>query len=672
MKLDFSQEKMHILFEITEQGYVLLKHFSSVPFSEDNKKTEQCFISDIHIAGENPDDRFGAKHTGSSQRRQLKYAKHTYYENEFGNKLEFTLKSPALTVVVHFQFYKGISAVRTWKTIKNTSSEIVGLEYINTFSYSGIDENNLTISIPHNSWSRELEWEKYTPARLGFDRFSSSSTKRIFVSNTGTWSCKEYLPMGVLESDSEAMMWEIENSGSWQWELSDDFDAVYLKLSGPDDQENSWYKELVPGETFECVPACICLGENFESALAQMTSYRRKIFKDNEPNKRLPVIFNDYLLCLWADPTEEKMMPLIDKASELGCEYYCMDAGWYADGAWWDSVGKWEEQKKRFPNGIKKVFDYIKSKGMVPGIWLEIEVMGINCPILDQFGDDCFFMRHGKKAIQRGRYQLDFRNENVRAFATDTVRRVVEEYGAGYIKFDYNIDAGVGTEANSDSFGDGLLEHNRAYLDWVREIKAKYPDLILETCSSGGMRMEYAMLSEHHIQSVTDQANFKDIAYIAAGAPTAVLPEQSAIWACPIPEKSMDEIAFSLISSMLQRIHLSGRIDTIDNDRFMLVKEAIDCYKKIRDDIPGSIPFYPLGIPNRKNGIVCLGFKNKDNTRITVWNVNQSEGEALIPIEFENAEILYPSGSKISISKDSGKLKVTFPAPCTAAVIELN
>ena len=92
-----------------------------------------------------------------------------------------------------------------------------------------------------------------------------------------------------------------------------------------------------------------------------------------------------------------RIKKLIDRAAELGCEYYCMDAGWYADGTWWETVGEWKEEKKRFPNGIKKVFDYIKSKGMHPGIWLEIEVIGINCPILNEFNDDCFFVRHGKR-----------------------------------------------------------------------------------------------------------------------------------------------------------------------------------------------------------------------------------------------------------------------------------
>lgn len=68
--------------------------------------------------------------------------------------------------------------------------------------------------------------------------------------------------------------------------------------------------------------------------------------------------------CLEGDPTTERELPMIDRAAELDCEYYCMDCGWYDDGFWWDRVGEWKESKARFPEGgMKKVCDYAHSKG---------------------------------------------------------------------------------------------------------------------------------------------------------------------------------------------------------------------------------------------------------------------------------------------------------------------
>ena len=671
MILDFSQNNLFVVFEITEANNVALKHFSVLEMTNEDKKADNCLVSDIHISGDKPDDRFGAKHGGESGRMSLKYQKHNYYKNKYGNKLEFFLSDGKVDVVVHYQFYSGISSVRSWKTITNISEDNIGLEYVSSFSYTGLCEKNLRLFIPHNSWCSEADWEEFEPSRLGMKKYRNCTTKRISVSNTGSCSAKEYLPMAAAVSDNGTLMWQIENNGSWQWEIGDIDNMLYLKMSGPNEQDNSWYKELLPGESFESVKACISVSDSFDTALGAMTQYRRKIFNNNESNKKLPVIFNDYMHCLWADPTEEKMLPVIDRAAELGCEYYCMDAGWYADGTWWETVGEWKEEKKRFPNGIKKVFDYIKSKGMHPGIWLEIEVIGINCPILNEFNDDCFFVRHGKRVVNRGRYHLDFRNEKVRCFASDTVARVVEEYGAEYIKFDYNITPGVGTETDADSFGDGLLEHNRAYLDWIRELKEKYPELILENCSSGGLRMDYAMLSEHHIQSATDQEEFEKTAHIAAAVPTAVLPEQSGIWAYPLEKSSCDDVSVNITNGLLQRLYLSGQILDLDENGLKLVKEGIDLYKSIRNEIPDSIPFYPMGIPNHNDNLICLGFKYNMCKRIALWCFDDADREITVPIEYNNAKIIYPSDTKITISHENNGLNVKIPAECTSVIIEL-
>ena len=87
MILDFSQNNLFVVFEITEANNVALKHFSSIEMADKDKNADNCFISDIHISGDKPDNR-GAKHSGESGRISLKYQKHNYYQNEYGNKLD--------------------------------------------------------------------------------------------------------------------------------------------------------------------------------------------------------------------------------------------------------------------------------------------------------------------------------------------------------------------------------------------------------------------------------------------------------------------------------------------------------------------------------------------------------------------------------------------------------
>ena len=162
------------------------------------------------------------------------------------------------------------------------------------------------------------------------------------------------------------------------------------------------------------------------------------------------------------------------------------------------------------------MLDHIREKGMISGLWLEPEVVGIHSPLAAK-PDAWFFVRHGKRVIDHSRYLLDFRNPEVRAYLSEVVDRLVGQYGIGYIKMDYNVDGLEGTELRADSFGQGLLEHNRAVLAWLDTVLARYPNLTIENCGSGGGRMEYAMLSHLQLQSSSDQTDYRLYPSIAVG-----------------------------------------------------------------------------------------------------------------------------------------------------------
>ena len=320
--------------------------------------------------------------------------------------------------------------------------------------------------------------------------------------------------------------------------------------------------------------------------------------------------------------------------------------------------------------------DYIRSKGMVPGLWLEIEVMGIWCPKVNEVPEDWFFIRHGKKVYDRSRYQLDFRNPEVRAYATSVIDRLVEEYGVGYIKMDYNIEPGIGTELNADSMGEGLLGHERAYLKWLDDIFEKYPDLVIENCSSGGLRMDYAMLSRYSIQSTSDQENYLEYATIAANAPAALTPEQAAVWSYPLREGDKEEVVFNMVNSMLLRIHQSGHLAYISEERRGLVEEGIAYYKTIRQDIKDATPIWPLGLSEYKDEWVALGLKAKEKVYLVVWRREGNNPSCNIPLKGINVEKVvctYPNynTSKFHYNKQSQSLSVCFEKTCMARCFEL-
>ncbi len=699
-RIEIHENHLNLVLEITDAQEVKLLHFSALPFEEKDitsaDGTVPFRLVEVLASGlDKPGERQGPKYVRTAPGYRLKYREMKDYRNEYGRKLEIVTEDPPTGLVVcsHIQFYDGISMVRSWTELQNDGTEDLGIEYVSSFALTGIEkeglmnaDEKLEVLIPHNAWQKEMIWNRYTMDDLGMSISQPQpvrhSSQTISVGNTGNWSTKNYLPMGCLKNkETESMLfWQIEHNGSWYWEISDQDGHLYLQLSGPTEHQSHWWKNLKPGDNFTSVPVSVgSVYGDVDEAGAELTRYRRAIRRPNKDNETLSVIFNDYMNCLWGDPTTEKELPLIDKAYEAGCEYFCVDCGWYSAGFWWDGVGEWLPSKERFPGGLKEVMDYVRSKGMIPGVWLELEVMGIKCPKADRVPDDWYFMRHGKKVMDRSRYQLDFRNPEVIEHATEVIDRLVNEYGVGYIKMDYNIEPGIGTELYADSCGDGLLGHNRAYLAWLDGIFKKYPDLIIENCSSGGLRMDYAMLSRYSIQSTSDQEDYVRYATIAANAPLALTPEQAAIWSYPLTEGDREEVIFNMINALLLRIHQSGHLVNLSEERTELVKEALRYYKEIRQDIRTALPFWPLGLSMYRDPWVSLGLRTERRDYIAVWRRNSQTERVVIPMKHRRGQKLrvtcgYPKEGpcRYQWNAGAGELTVELPERISARLFQLD
>ena len=713
--IDIHENGIYLRFAVIEQEILRLLHFSSRPFCEEDVVTEAIpegfpFLG-MNLSGfDRPYERHGNKFIVTAPGYRMKYTGHEDNRNEQGRLIVFHLLDDCTGVTAdsYLQFYDGLSIVRMWHTITNKGRETQTLEYVSNFHYEGIEkEGNLSrdekmaLWIPHNSWQRELNWKRYTLPELGMEQVQPSDIQRsssmIRISNTGNWSAKEYLPMAYLENTEvhTGLFWQIEHNGSWHWEIGDQNGHLYLALGGPNETYSHWFKDLKPGDSFTTVPAAVGVtAKGLDDDMGVLTDYRRIIRRKNKDNCDLPVIFNDYMNCLWGDPTAEKEFPLIDAAADTGCEYFVIDAGWYADGLWWDTVGEWEENRRRFPNGLKEVTDYIREKGMIPGVWLEPEVMGIHCKMASELPDDWFFVRHGKRVYDRSRYQLDYRNPEVRRHMDEVVDRLILEYGVGYIKTDYNIEPGIGTELYADSVGDGMLEHERAYLSWLDGLFERHPDLILENCSSGGLRMDYAMLSRLSIQSTSDQDDFMKYPVIAVNAPTAVTPEQAAVWSYPMnheteqtEEALREETVFNMINAMLLRIHQSGHLAQVDETRRSLVKEGIAVYKTLRKALSTARPFWPLGLADLSDGWVALGMKAETCAYLAVWKREEAtENVCTLPLPEDlflhhapdarslTVSCIYPAKNRISFvfDADSRTLTVTTDLPFAARLFQIT
>jgi alpha-galactosidase len=656
-------------------------------FSELNSEAENEVF--IQVTGENRGVHHGAKLTGGNPGMRLEFIEKTETNTVNGKLVILVQKDPVknLKVESYYEFYNGIPVIRRFTRVVNEGRQVVGIEYLSSAvlnNYgnitSGSPQDNLLIHYAFNSWQQEAQWKTSTLSELGWDNNGSFNINSISFDNIGSWSTIKYLPIGMIENTKAGItwFWQIEHNGSWHCEMSNTSNgSTYLYLGGPDAEHSQAWKNLKPGEAYQTVPVALgCVTGGFDKAVVALTQYRRlALLRPHPANQSCPVVFNDYMNCLFGDPTTEKELPLIKKAAKAGCNYFVIDAGWYADKneTWWDAVGLWEPSLTRFaPNGLQSLLDTIRKYGMKPGLWLEPEVAGIKSPLKEK-PDNWFLLRSGSRIIDNSRFLLDFRNPEVRAYMSSVVRRMVDDYGIGYIKMDYNNTV-WGTDSESGSAGQGLLDHNRAVVGWYKEIADRYPGLIIENCGSGGCRMDYAMLSQTNIQSSTDQTDYRKYPAIIVGAMAAVVPEQLAAWSYPRKNCDSREASFNMVSAMMCRIHQSGNITDLSSESFDMIQEGIAIYKsQLVPFIPLSVPFFPLGMPSLQDTIspVAVGLRDGNKEYLAVWRLlgNASVETSLPP--FSEVKLVYPTDMGIKVSKNGSAVKIDFPAQYMAAIVEI-
>jgi len=642
----------------------------------------------LQCSGENSPDQ-GMKSGMGQPGARLSFAGYREESTGAGKRLICTHTDSLLNLQVNsvYEGFDDVPVVRRRVRVKNHGNAAVGIEFLSSAMLHGLAapqeyDRELRIHVAMNSWMAEGQWHTFRPSEMGFVENERTSWSEARAGSIGTWSTERYLPMAIVENVrlGLAWFWQIEHNGSWYWEISnvsarDNYaDDVYAYLGGPDDLHSAAWKRLGRGQAYETVPLAVgCVRGGFNEAIEALTRYRRvACVSESKNNSRCPVIFNDYMNCLWGDPTEAKELPLVAAAAKAGCEYFVIDAGWYAEikEDWSPTIGSWQPSPSRWPHGLKFVLDQIRRNGMIPGLWLEPEVAGAKS-LLAQKPDNWFFMRHGKRVLKNSRYLLDFRNPEVRAYLDEVITRLVNEYGVGYIKMDYNVDSLQGTELSTDSFGQGLLEHNRAHLAWLESIAKRYPELVIENCGSGGGRMDYAMLSRLQIQSMTDQENYRKLPAILVGASAAVLPEQLAIWSYPLANADADQASFNMVTAMLCRIHQSGRLDSISPEAGKQVAEGIRIYKEVlRKQIPEAVPFYPLGMSDvtNPNVPVALGMRAPAQTLLGVWRLD-GPATTRIPWAYGAPKILYPIDLGIKIAESEGSLQIEFPRNWMACLV---
>lgn len=660
-----------------------LNRFGDIVIKDDTKGSP---LAEVKIEGEMKPAPCGTKHIFSSEGSRLKYVTHEYDDS----CLTVTMRSELVEVKVVFDSYSDTSAIRVHTEVTNIAEREIVLEDVSSFvltGFGGYDPYTEDIELCRfvQGHHRECQPRKMSLFDLGMHTSLYTGKDKVSFVNVGSWSTKEMLPMGILtdQKNGTQLMFQIESNSSWYYEISDVNRYVYLYFGGASRTNCAWSKKLSCGERYVTTSVALVIGDSLNYLLGEMTKYRRHIAYRCKADLSLPTIFNEYMHFSWDSPSEETTKLAAPVIASTGIEYYVIDCGWHNEepgNMIYPYVGQWKESHARFPNGLKATLDYIKSLGMKPGLWIEPEIIGTKCAeMLDIYDEDCFLRRGGKPICVFNRLFLDYRAPKVIEYMNGAIARMVEEYGAEYIKFDYNQDLGVGVYSESGDFGEGLEQAAAAFLDWADKIQERYPDVIFEACASGGMRMDYKTLSHFSLISTSDQTKYQLYPYIAGNILSAVIPEQAAVWSYPVNSRAKDEeittdcVAMNMVNALLGRIHLASRIFKLDEARLNLVKEGVAYYKSISEVKKRALPYLPLGFTDFRQDRVASGFTADGKLYLAVWYLKGDSTFSIgIPEGIKSVKLAYPSSSDTDVSFTEKVLSFEFKRREGAVFLEIE
>ncbi len=532
---------------------------------------------------------------------------------------------------------------------------------------------NFTLSYRRNRWQTEGQWFTSSLTDLGFNDFCKHiPMNRFTVFGNGSHTTSEFYPCLIASNlkTGEKFFVESEADGDWfvrvsQFDLWDDKCGALLFTAGTNEERTLKSRVcLKAGESFATPPVLIAAAFGEEDLLKNVYAAKRADTRLNisEPT----VIFNDFMNCLWANPSWEKEKPLIDACADLGVKYYVIDDGWFNykndTGC---RLGDWNFDGDVFGElGLKYVIDYIIAKGMKPGIWVEGEVVGANSHIY-KIHPEFVITVNGVRYGSKQRRFFDFRKKEV----NDYLGKVYDDLyalGIRYIKIDYN-DSYAFADGKSGR-NDGLKENYAKVIEFYKGVKRKYPDLILENCASGGKREDGYILKHFDLQSVSDQEEYNYYPSVICGSLINNLPEKTGVWCMPypirhalrneyidnIPAPTDEEVVFNLVNGLTGVITLSSRIDKLDERKSAYLKEALKLYPEIFGILNSGYPSYPLGLTRGEDKKHALKIKSEKGELLYLW----ATGDNKFDIKgAQNFVQLYPDAVDSEINDDCIMLK---------------
>lgn len=430
------------------------------------------------------------------------------------------LECAPLAVDLHVVRYPGTALVEQWVDVRNIGDRPVRIDRVDSVALTLRVGRGELLSFD-SAWGLE-----FAPVRRPL------AGEIVLETRAGRSSKGQHPWFALFRDDGQVLSGSVMWSGNWavRWEAAEA--GRYRLSAGLHDWE--FHKELAPGEGMEGAHVALVLGEraDLNDVSAQYAEVgRRHWYPRTHLSDSLPVEWNHWFAYVDKHIDEAVFRANVDEAAAMGLEVCTLDAGWFGpadpDTDWKDYRGDWDLiNTARFPGGLRALGDHTHQRGLKFGLWCEIEAIGPRARVAEtrpeivarRDGASLGYVCLGSAA---GRRQ-----------ALETLEHLITDYACDWVKLDFNLDPGAGCNRTDHGHGagDGLYEHYRGYYALLDEVRRRHPQVVLENCSSGGMRIDLGLARHTHLAFLSDPDWPEHDLQIFWGASLMLAPERCLHW----------------------------------------------------------------------------------------------------------------------------------------------
>ncbi|HET7760879.1 MAG TPA: alpha-galactosidase, partial [Phycicoccus sp.] len=252
---------------------------------------------------------------------------------------------------------------------------------------------------------------------------------------------------------------------------------------------------LGPGETYTAPDVVFARSaEGLDGLTDVLVEHQR-----SQPGYRTsarPLVLNTWE-AVYFETDLDHLRRLADVAASIGVERFVLDDGWFGGrrddtrglGDWWVSPEVW-------PSGLGPLVSHVKGLGMQFGLWVEPEMVNLDSETARAHPEWVLGPAAGPTAPSRHQHVLDVANPEASAYLLEAVSGLVTQYGIDFLKWDHNRDLHEAVRSDASILDRPAVgAQTRAVYALMDELRRRHPDLEIESCSSGGARVDLGVLA---------------------------------------------------------------------------------------------------------------------------------------------------------------------------------